>query len=299
MTHSHDHHDCHHHRSGSYGRLAATLGLMFVYMLAEFVGGWWTNSLALLADAGHMLSDVGALALSLFAIWIARRPATPKLTFGFYRAEILAALANGATLIGVSLYIFGEAYHRLWQPPEVAGGAMLGIAFGGLVVNLAGLWLLHSGEDENLNLRGAWLHVLTDALGSVGAMLAGGAVWAFGWNWADPAISVVIGLLVIYSSWHLLAEAVAVLMEGAPRGINVDEVTAAIKEVPRVVAVHHLHVWSITSGMPALSVHVTTDCEDYGSVLTAVRKTLHDRFHIDHTTVQVEPDGSCVGGCSL
>ena len=299
MTHSHDHHAHHHHRTGSLNRLSATLVLMFVYMVAEFVGGWLTNSLALLADAGHMLSDVGALALSLFAIWIAARPATPRLTFGYYRAEILAALANGATLIGVSLYIFGEAFHRLSQPQEVAGAAMLGVAAGGLVVNLIGLWLLHSGRDENLNVRGAWLHVMTDALGSVGAMAAGGLVWAFDWKWADPAISIVIGLLVIYSSWRLLAEAVAVLMEGAPRGIDADEVLEAIKQVPHVLAVHHLHIWSITSSLPALSVHVVTDKDDYGGVLAAVREVLHDRFHIDHTTVQIEPTGFKEQCCPL
>lgn len=277
----------------------ATLVLMFGYTIAEFVGGWLTNSLALLADAGHMLSDVGALALSLFAIWIAGRPATSRLTFGYYRAEILAALANGATLVGVSLYIFFEAYERLWQPPQVAGLPMLGVAFGGLIVNLIGLWLLHGGAEDNLNFRGAWLHVLTDALGSVGAMIAGVLVWAFGWQWADPAISVVIGLLVIYSSWRLLAEATSVLMEGTPRGIEPDEVLAAVKAVPHVVDVHHLHIWSITNGMPALSVHVVIEEGDYAAVLHAVRKTLHDRFGVHHATVQVEPRGTSGCDCSL
>lgn len=299
MTHSHDHHDHHHHRTGSRKRLAATLALMFVYMVAEFIGGWLTNSLALLADAGHMLSDVGALALSLFAIWIAARPATRRLTFGFYRAEILAALANGATLVGVSLYIFVEAFHRFWQPAEVAGGAMLAVAAGGLVVNLIGLALLHSGREENLNVRGAWLHVMTDALGSVGAMVAGALVWAFEWQWADPATSILIGLLVIYSSWRLLAEAVAVLMEGAPEGIDVDEVLQTIQQVPHVVEVHHLHVWSITNGVPALSVHVVTESSDFGGVLAAVRKALHDRFHVDHATVQVEPSDFLERDCPL
>src|SRR4051812_5717240 len=150
-------------------------------MVAEVIGGLLTNSLALLADAGHMLSDVAALGLSLFAVWVAERPPTPKRTYGYYRAEILAALANGATLIAISLFIVVEAYRRVWQPPEVQGAAMLGVAAGGLAVNLIGLWLLHGGRGESLNVRGAWLHVLTDALGSVGAMAAAGLIWAFGW----------------------------------------------------------------------------------------------------------------------
>jgi cobalt-zinc-cadmium efflux system protein len=292
MSDSHGHHHHHHdHRSSSRQRLTATLVPITLYMVAEFVGGWWTNSLALMADAGHMLSDAGALALSLFALWIANRPATAKLTFGYHRAEILAALANGATLIGVSLYIFVEAYHRLWQPAEVAGAAMLGIAAGGLVVNMIALWLLSGGAEENLNVRGAWLHVMTDTLGSVGAMIAGGLVWAFHWEWADPAISIVIGLLVIYSSWRLLAEAVSVLMEGAPPGIDVDEVQAALQALPDVLVAHHLHVWSITNGMPAVSVHLVTDSPDLSGLLLAARKLLHDRFHVEHTTIQVEPQG--------
>jgi cobalt-zinc-cadmium efflux system protein len=287
---AHDHHDHHHHRGSSQTRLAATMVLVAVYMVAEFVGGWLTNSLALMADAGHMLSDAAALGLSLFAVWIARRPATARHTYGFYRAEILAALANGATLIGVSLYIFFEAYHRFYQPPEVLGAALSGIAFGGLLVNLISLWILGGHGGENLNVRGAWLHVLTDLLGSVGAIIAGLLVWFFGWRWADPLTSVAIGLLVIYSSWRLLAEAVSVLMEGAPAGIDVDQVLGAIREQPGVAAVHDLHVWSITSGVPALSVHVVITQSDYGAMLTALRKMLHDRFGVHHSTIQLEPE---------
>ncbi len=256
-----DHDPCGHHhgvRSTAQNRkrLATTLVLAGGYMVAEFVGGLLTNSLALLADAGHMLSDVAALGLSLFALWFATRPATPHRSYGYYRAEILAALANGATLVAIAIAIVVEACGRLRQPPVVQGGLMMGIATGGLLVNLAGLWVLHAGKGESLNVRGAWLHVLTDALGSVGAIVAGLLIWARGWNWADPAMSVLIALLVVYSSWSLLQESVSVLMEWAPRGLDVDAVRDAMRAVPGVVAVHDLHIWTITSGMVSLSAHV-------------------------------------------
>lgn len=289
MSHDHGHR---HERSGNRKRLALTLALAAGYTVAEVVGGLLTNSLALLADAGHMLSDVAALGLSLFAIWVAERPPTLRRTYGYYRAEILAALANGAALIAVSLFIFVEAYHRFRQPPEVMGPAMLGVAAGGLVVNLIGLWLLHGGRGESLNVHGAWLHVLTDALGSVGAIVAAILIWAFGWAWADPVASVLIGLLVIYSSWQLLAESVAVLMESVPRGIDVDEVHRAIKAVPGVLAVHDLHVWTITTGLDCLSAHVVTaEGQPHATLLKTLRDTLHEKFGIDHLTIQIEPEG--------
>lgn len=289
---SHDHGHRHDSRAGSRRRLAWTLALAAGYTVAEIVGGLLTNSLALLADAGHMFSDVAALGLSLFAIWVAARPPTPKRTYGYYRAEILAAMANGATLIAVSVFIFVEAVHRLRQPPQVMAPAMLAVAVGGLAVNLTGLWLLHGGRRESLNVHGAWLHVLADALGSVGAITAAGLIWAFGWAWADPVASVLIGLLVVYSSWRLLAESVAVLMEGAPRGIDVDEVHRAMKGVPGVLAVHDLHVWSITTGLDCLSAHVVAaDGEPHAALLKAIRDALHERFGLDHLTIQIEPEG--------
>lgn len=290
MPHDHDHR--HTHRAGSRRRLALTLLLAAGYMVAEVVGGQLTNSLALLADAGHMLSDVAALGLSLFAVWIAERPPTPKRTYGYYRAEILAALANGATLIAISVFIFVEAYHRIWQPPEVQGPAMLAVAVGGLAVNLVGLWLLHGGREESLNVHGAWLHVLTDALGSVGAIAAAALIWAFGWEWADPVASVLIGLLVVYSSWRLLAESVSVLLESAPKGIDVDEVYRTMRGVPGVLAVHDLHVWSITSGLNCLSAHVVAaEGEPHAALLKMLRTVLHEKFGLDHLTIQVEPAG--------
>jgi len=271
------------------------------YMVAEVVGGLLTNSLALLADAGHMLADVAAIALSLAAMWIAERPPSPRRTYGYYRAEILAALVNGATLVAIAIYIFVEAFGRLREPPQVAGGLMLGIAAGGLVVNLVMLWILHDGKAHSLNVRGAWLHVMTDTLGSVGTILAGTFIWFFGWNWSDPAISIAIAALVIYSAWALLQESVSVLMESAPRGINVDEVRDSLMNVASVTAVHDLHVWTITSGLDALSTHVVIDgSRSAGECLAEIRESVHERFGIDHVTIQVEPVGfgECGGGCN-
>jgi cobalt-zinc-cadmium efflux system protein len=289
-SHTHDHH--HHARSASKTRLVLALVLAGSYMLAEAVGGWWTNSLALLADAGHMLSDVAALALSLAALWIAERPADSKRTYGYYRAEILAALVNGAALGAISIYIFVEAARRLTEPPQVLGGWMLAFAAGGLAVNLAMLANLSGGKSESLNVRGAWLHVLTDTLGSIGAIVAATLIWLFRWNWADPAISIAIGLLVIYSAWHLMLESAAVLMESAPRGIDVDQVRDAMVSIAGVLAVHDLHVWTITSGFDALSAHVVvSDGQPSGPLLAELRASLHDHFGIDHITIQIEPEG--------
>jgi len=272
-------------------RVALTLTLAAGYMVAEIVGGLLTNSLALLADAGHMLSDVAALGLSLFALWIAERPPNARRTYGYYRTEILAALANGATLVAVAVFILVEAHARFLNTPEVLGAAMMAIAFGGLVVNLLSLAILSDARHASLNLRGAWLHVLSDSLGSVGAILAGLLIWAFGWYWADPAISALIGLLIIYSSWRLLTESVSVLMESAPRGIDVDAVRDALSGVPGVHSVHDLHVWTITSGMDSLSAHVVaTDGHPAAPLLVEIRRLLASRFGIHHVTIQIEPE---------
>jgi cobalt-zinc-cadmium efflux system protein len=265
-------------------------------MVAEIVGGWLSNSLALLADAGHMLSDTAALALSLFAMWAARRPAKRASTYGYHRAEILAALANGSVLLVIALFIFIEAVQRLREPPTVAGPLMLAIACGGLVMNLAGLQLLAPGREANLNLRGAWLHVLSDALGSVGAIVAGVMIWARGWTWADPLASVVIVMFIVHSAWALLRETVAVLMENAPGHIDVDEVCTAIGKIASVMEVHDLHVWTITSGMESLSAHVLAAPDsDTDALLISIRSLLADRFGIDHVTIQIEKDvnGEC------
>ncbi len=304
--HSHGHHHHHGHSHGQAAarntrRLTVTLVLAAAYMVAEVVGGIVAGSLALLADAGHMLSDVAALGLSLFALWVARRPATGRHTYGYYRTEILAALANGATLVGISLFIFVEAYERLRAPPVVQGELVMWIAVGGLAVNVAGLLVLQGGKDDNLNIRGAWLHLLTDALGSVGAIAGGLAIWAYGWYWADPAVSVAIALLVIYSSWALLRESVRVLLEGTPAHIDVEEVRAAMQEIDGVEAVHDLHVWTITSGMEAMSGHVVVgdrvERRQSGEILSDLHCMLHDRFGLHHLTIQIEPRNFKEVGC--
>jgi cobalt-zinc-cadmium efflux system protein len=271
--------------------LVVTMVLVTVYMIAEVVGGLAANSLALLADAGHMLSDAGALGLALFALWFARRPATAKHTYGFYRTEILAALVNGATLVAIAISIIVEAYGRFRDPPEVRAGLMLVIATGGLGVNLVGLWALHDGAGASLNVRGAWLHVFTDALGSVQAMVAGVLLWTVGWRWVDPLASVLIAILVVFSAWELLRGSTAVLMESAPGHIDVDEVRDAILATPGVGAVDDLHVWTITSGLDALSAHVLV-CDDREPrvLLTDIRAMLRARFRIGHVTIQVETE---------
>lgn len=261
-------------------------------MVAEVLGGYFTNSLALLADAGHMASDAAALGLALFAMWLADRPATAQRSYGFYRAEILAALANGATLIAISVFILYEAWERFHSPPDVQGAAMMAIATGGLFVNLLSMWLLSSGRDGSLNERGAWLHVMTDALGSVGAMASGGLIWAFGWRWADPLASALIGVLVVFSSWHLLRETVGVLMESAPAGIDVDVLRERLLKVPGVLDVHDLHVWSITSGQESMSAHVrVAEGRGGNDMLNALQRCTHDCCGIAHATFQIETPG--------
>jgi cobalt-zinc-cadmium efflux system protein len=303
MAAAHRHHDHGHERAHRGGKreLFWTLLLLCGYLVAEVVGGLITNSLALLADAGHMFSDVAALGLSLFALWMAERPPTPQRTYGYYRTEILAALANGAALVAVSVFIFLEAVRRFRHPPEVHGGVMLAIALGGLLVNLAGLRLLGAHRQESLNIRGAWLHVLTDTLGSLGTIVAGGLIWGLGWNLADPLTSILVGLLVIYSAWQLVAESVSVLMENAPLGVDVDEVRDCMARSPGVCSVHDLHVWTITTGLNALSAHVVIeDGRGHAELLTEIRQVLHEHFGIDHITIQIEPgdyDQRC--GCSL
>lgn len=271
-------------------RLAIVLALAASYLVAEVLGGLWTSSLALLADAGHMAADVAALALSLFASWLARRPAHPGRTYGYLRAEILAALANGSALVVVAIGVAIEAVERLRDPAPVAGGAMLAIACGGLAVNVSGLWLLREGREGNLNLRGAWLHLLSDALGSAAAIAAGVTIAAFGWLAADPIASLAISLLVVRSAWALLRETVAVLMEGAPGHIDVDQVRAAIRGVSGVESVHDLHVWTITSSLVALSCHVCADeSQPSARLLRAIQAQLRSDFGIAHATIQIEP----------
>jgi cobalt-zinc-cadmium efflux system protein len=304
VSHAHHHDDTHHHghahharrawgghdhtREASQRTLLFVLALTFGYMLAEAIGGYLANSLALLSDAGHMLTDVAALTLSLFAVRFASRPATPRKTYGFYRLEILAALANGVTLIVLSILICVEAYSRLRNPQTVRGWTMTWISAGGLAVNLISAWKLSHSHDS-LNIRGALLHVLGDLLGSVAAIAAGVMIIWRGWVWADPLFSVVISLLIIYSSWRLVADAVNVLLEGTPSHINAAAVGEAMRTVAGVRAVHDLHIWTITSGRHAVTAHVViNDASESYRILRELREMLARRFALTHSTIQIE-----------
>ena len=273
-------------------RLAIVLGLTGAYLLAEVAGAWITQSLALLADAGHMLTDVAGLALALLAIRFAERPATPERTYGYYRIEILAALMNGVVLIGISLYILYEAYERFRNPPHIQSGAMLVIAVAGLLVNLLGIYLLHAASEESLNMKAAYFEVLYDMLASVGVIVAGIIMLTTGWYYADPLISAGIGLFILPRTWLLLRDAVGVLLEGTPADVNLAALRATIESVAGVADVHDLHVWSLTSGVNAMSVHtVLADHALHDEVLTAVRQQVTSEFKIVHATVQVECQG--------
>lgn len=263
-------------------------------MLAEVVGGFWSGSLALLADAGHMLSDSGALLVSLFALRIGSRPPSPTHTFGYQRAEILAALLNGAALLGIAGIIVYEAYERLSQPPEVKSGIMLAVAAGGLVVNLVSLKLLHSGAAHSLNVRGAFLHVLADTIGSVGAITAGVLIALFGWHWADPVASVLISVLIVVSSWSLIRETVSVLMEAVPRGIGLEAVSRSLTSVEGVTGIHDLHVWCMASGRNVVSAHLSVaPGADRQRIMSEIQHHLREDFGLSHTTIQLDCPEDC------
>lgn len=269
--------------------LALTLALTCGFLVIELAGALWTNSLALLADAAHMLTDAGALALALFATWIAARPPTPAKTYGYYRAEILAALVNALVLLGVAGFILLEAWQRLREPSSVLAGPMAVVAGLGLAVNVTGAWLLHRDAAGSLNVRAAYLEVLSDALSSLATLVAAGVVLATGWTGADPIASVAIALLIVPRTWSLLRQAVNVLLEGVPAHLDLGEIEAAMCAVAGVRRVHDLHVWTLTSGREAMSAHVVVDdVRESERLLETLHAVLHARFGIDHTTVQLE-----------
>lgn len=275
--------------------LIVALAITSVYFVVEVIGAYLTNSLALLADAAHMLTDAAAIGLALFAMWLAARPTSAERTFGFLRAEILAALVNAAALILIALYIFWEAWARLREPPEVKTGLLLVVAVGGLAANAASAWVLSRGEGHrhNLNTRGAFLHVIGDLLGSVATIVAAVVMALTGWYMADPILSAVIGGLVVFGAWSLLRESVDVLLEAAPRGMAIADVRRAMTETPGVAGVHDLHVWTVTSGLTALSAHVETEQgTDWDATLDRLAATLRDEFAIGHVTLQPEPPRS-------
>jgi len=286
----HNHSHSHAHGAGNRKALWSVLILTAGYLVAEVIGGILSGSLALLADAGHMALDVAAIALGLFAAWVSARPPTARKTYGYYRAEILAALLNGITLVLVSLWIFYEAYERFGEPPHVKGQMMAIVAAGGLLVNIFAMARMHSQKEAGLNMRGVWLHLLTDALGSVAAIVGGLLVWQFGWQLADPIISVLIGILILFGAWKLLVECVDVLMVSVPQGIDPEEIKRQVEALEQVQEIHDLHVWALNTGVAALSAHVKMAASaDYADTLNCTSKLLREKFNILHVTLQIEP----------
>lgn len=274
-------------------RLAWVLGLTGVFMVVEAVGGWLAGSLALLADAGHMLTDVAALGLTLFTAWLARQPANDTKTFGYLRWEILAALINGAALFVVAGLVTVEAFHRLADPHPIRVGLFLGVSLAGLAVNVAGLALLHGGHAHNLNTRAAYLHILGDLLGSVGALGAAVIIALTGWVLADPIVSVALSLLILVGAWRLLRESVDVLLEAVPGSVSMPEVERRMLSVSGVEAVHDLHVWTVTSGVVAMSGHaVVPDLGAHPGALDGIRAQM-SAMGIRHATVQLETEAGC------
>ncbi len=285
-AHGHDHGAA---RAAGTRALALSLALIVAFGVVEVVAGALADSLALLADAGHMASDAGGLALALLAAWAAARPATSQRSFGFHRAEILAALANGVLLAAIAVWIFVAAIDRFRDPGDPLGGWMLLVGVIGLGVNVLAAWLMIRSGGDSLNVRAATRHVLADLLGSAGVILAALIVLTTGWVQADPAVSVLIGILVLASSWSVLRESVGILLESTPPGIDAEEVGQAMASMDGVREVHDLHIWTITSGFPALSAHVLVDQRaDCHGLRAELERLLHDRYGLDHTTLQVE-----------
>lgn len=276
-------------------KLRIVFGLTGLFLIIEVIGAILSNSLALLADAAHMLTDVGGLGLALFAIWFAARPANDRKTYGYYRIEILAALLNCLILLAVSAYIIFEAWRRFSDPPEVSSWIMIGVAIAGLIVNIIGARLLISGSSESLNIQGAYLEVVADMLGSIAVIVAGVIILFTGWWYADPIFSIGIGVFIIPRTWKLMNNAIHVLMEGTPDGLDIKRVSACIGADPQVLDVHDLHVWSITSGVPALSCHIRVTPEANGDiVLERLRTLFANTFDLHHSTVQIEHRFDCV-----
>lgn len=299
--HNHDHTHTYSHgslRERGRSRLRIVLVLTSLFFVAEVLGGLWTNSLALLSDAGHMLSDMFALGLSLFAFWLSSREPSPTKTYGYYRFEVVAAFINGVLLILIALWIFGEAYSRFQQPAAIKSVPMLVIAILGLLINLLGIYLLHEIGAKNINIKGALFHLVGDAAGSVGAIAAALAIYLTGWTFFDPLVSILIGALIIYSAWRLLWDVVNILMQGVPPHIDLDSIRVEMLSVDGVVGLCDLHLWSLTSEVESLSAHVVV--EDMGrnkEILEKLTCLIRDRFGINHVTLQIEDEG--VGTCKL
>jgi cobalt-zinc-cadmium efflux system protein len=284
-------HGRHTHGSRHKRRLLAVFGLTAGFLLVEAAVGLWTGSLALLADATHMLVDAGGILLSLLAVWFAERPATPAKTYGYYRVEILAALVNGVVLCVMAVAILVATYERMWQPPVVPGGPILAVAALGLLVNLASLRLLHAGAGASLNVRGAYLEVLGDAVSSAIVIAAGAIILLTGWVWVDLVAGALIALFILPRTWALLRQTVNILLEGAPAHLDVRQIEDAMAAAPSVLRVHDLHVWTLTSGREAMSAHVVVEAgAPSDKILEELHVILHARFGIDHTTIQIETE---------
>jgi len=265
--------------------------LTFCFMIIEAVGGYLTNSLALIADAAHMFTDTGALGLALIAIWFAEKPATPDKTYGYYRTEIVAALINSLVLLLISFFILYEAWERLNNPPDVLSKPMLVIASVGLIINLVGMKLLSDGSAKSLNMKGAYLEVFSDMLGSIGVIIASLLIMFKGWEIADPIASIAMGLFILPRTWHLLKQVIHVLLEGTPTHIDVDKVEKELSNVNGVIAIHDIHIWTITSGIDVMTAHVEiSDFKEGDRILTDTKKILVTKFNILHSTIQLETD---------
>lgn len=286
MSNAHDH--VHDRSTGNKKALTIVFAFTLAYLIAEVIGGFMTKSLALLADAGHMLTDVAGLGLAIFAIWFAEKPADPARTYGYYRVEILAAVCNCVILLFISFYVLYEAYQRFMHPPEVQSQGMLVVASIGLVVNIVGMFMLKAGSKESLNMKGAYFEVLSDMVTSIGVIIAAVIMMTTGWYYADPLISAGIGLFILPRTWKLLTEAIGILLEGTPSDINLALLRQTVSTVPGVQSVHDLHVWSLTTGVNAASMHVVLGNSTYDEVLARVQAVLKDH-KIDHSTVQIEP----------
>ena len=286
-------HQSHGHAESPGRRLLFVLVLTATFMVVEAVGGWISGSLALIADAGHMLTDVAAIGLSLVTAIIGSRPADEFKTFGYRRWEILAAFVNGAALFGIALWVVVEALRRLGDPVPVRPGILLGVAGAGLVVNLIALRVLHASHNHSLNTRGAYLHIMGDLLGSVAAIAAGGIIWLTGWTPADPILSIAVALLILIGGWRLVRESTDILLEAVPAGVSMADVERRMLEVPGVEAVHDLHVWTVTSGMVAMSGHaVVPELERHPAALEGIRSAMQ-ALRIGHVTIQLEVERGC------
>lgn len=287
--HDHGHGHGHGHPEAVPSALSRALAVTLTFMVVEVVGGVYANSLALVSDAAHMLTDAGAILLSLFVYWLSRRPSTPSMSFGYHRVEILGALASGLAIWGIAGFLVYEAILRISEPPEVRGPVVLVVSTLGLGANLVGMKILGHARHGSINVRAAYLHLLADCLGSVGAMVAGAVLWWTGWRPIDPIVTLLVAALMLFSSWDLIKESVGVLMERTPSGVDPEAVSSELGKLAGVKEVHDLHIWAVSSGRNALSVHlISADAE---GLLGKANELLRERFGIVHTTIQVEhPD---------